>query len=49
MHLENKIAAITGGSAGIGRGIAAAFLRAGASVAIALPRASRWYPPELQG
>ena len=34
MQLENKIAAITGGSAGIGRGIAEAFLREGASVAI---------------
>lgn len=34
MKLENKIAAITGGSAGIGRGIAEAFLAEGANVAI---------------
>ena len=34
MQLESKIAAVTGGSAGIGRGIVEAFLREGASVAI---------------
>ena len=34
MQLENKIAAITGGSAGIGRGIAEAYLREGGKVAI---------------
>ena len=34
MLLENKIAAVTGGSAGIGRGIAEAYLREGAKVAI---------------
>ena len=34
MQLENKIAAVTGGSAGIGRAIAEAFLREGGKVAI---------------
>ncbi|HIG42510.1 MAG: SDR family NAD(P)-dependent oxidoreductase [bacterium] len=34
MKLENKIAAITGGSAGIGRGIAEAYLAEGANVTI---------------
>lgn len=34
MQLENKIAAVTGGSAGIGRAIAEAFLQEGATVAI---------------
>ena len=34
MHLENKVAAITGSSLGIGRAIALAFAREGASVAI---------------
>ncbi len=34
MLLDNKIAAVTGGSAGIGRGITEAFLREGAKVAI---------------
>lgn len=34
MKLENRVAAITGGSAGIGRGIAEAYLAEGANVAI---------------
>ena len=34
MQLENKIAAVTGGTAGIGRSITEAFLREGASVSI---------------
>ena len=34
MKLENKVAAITGGSAGIGRGIAEAYLAEGANVTI---------------
>ena len=33
-QLKDKVACITGGSAGIGRGIAAAFLREGARVVI---------------
>jgi 3-hydroxybutyrate dehydrogenase len=35
MHLENKVAIITGAASGIGRGIANAFAREGAQVAIA--------------
>jgi len=34
MKLENKVAAITGGSAGIGRAIAEAYLAEGAKVTI---------------
>ena len=34
MKLEGRIAAVTGGSAGIGRGIAEAYLAEGASVAV---------------
>ena len=41
MKLEGRIAAVTGGSAGIGRGIAEAYLAEGASVAVMARKAEK--------
>ena len=41
MKLEGRVTAVTGGSAGIGRGIAEAYLAEGASVAVMARNAER--------